>query len=304
MKHISTTSGRMLLLATLLVVGVLAIGIATYITLQPKNPEPITQQIPTPVVEDRLVARATYVCTGMEPLTAEYFESQKTTIVPAGEALKPTGRVVLTLRDGSQEKLPQTLSGSGVRYANEGESTVFWNKGRGALITTGGSTSSVECIEVGPEVNGLSGVFASSTGGFSIRYPGDFTATTSKGGIRFTIPESMATGTNLSRDTHISLEYSPDVTDCSADLFLENGATSTLLENGITYSYASSSDAGAGNRYDEVVYALPGTNPCIAVHTFVHYTAIENYPEGMVRVFDATALTAVFTRIRSSLIVR
>jgi membrane-bound inhibitor of C-type lysozyme len=33
--------------------------------------------------------------------------------------------------------LPQTMSGSGARYANAGETFVFWNKGDTAFITEG-----------------------------------------------------------------------------------------------------------------------------------------------------------------------
>ncbi len=33
--------------------------------------------------------------------------------------------------------LPQTISGSGARYANDDESMVFWNKGNTAFITEG-----------------------------------------------------------------------------------------------------------------------------------------------------------------------
>jgi membrane-bound inhibitor of C-type lysozyme len=34
-------------------------------------------------------------------------------------------------------KLPQVISGSGARYANEDESFVFWNKGDTAFVTEG-----------------------------------------------------------------------------------------------------------------------------------------------------------------------
>jgi hypothetical protein len=68
------------------------------------------------------------------------------------------------------------------------------------------------------------------------------------------------------------------------------------------YSVASSTGAAAGNRYDETVYALPGTNPCIAVRYFIHYGVIENYPAGTVRAFDEAALRSEFDAIRRTLI--
>lgn len=45
--------------------------------------------------------------------------------------------VALTLSDGREMSLPQVISGSGARYANNDESVVFWNKGNTAFITEG-----------------------------------------------------------------------------------------------------------------------------------------------------------------------
>jgi membrane-bound inhibitor of C-type lysozyme len=46
-------------------------------------------------------------------------------------------KVDLVLSDGRKMTLPQTMSGSGIRYANGDESIVFWSKGKGAFITEG-----------------------------------------------------------------------------------------------------------------------------------------------------------------------
>jgi membrane-bound inhibitor of C-type lysozyme len=46
-------------------------------------------------------------------------------------------KVDLTLSDGRTMTLPQTMSGSGIRYANADESIVFWSKGKTAFITEG-----------------------------------------------------------------------------------------------------------------------------------------------------------------------
>jgi membrane-bound inhibitor of C-type lysozyme len=45
--------------------------------------------------------------------------------------------VDITLGDGRTMSLPQTMSGSGARYANSSETVVFWNKGNTAFITEG-----------------------------------------------------------------------------------------------------------------------------------------------------------------------
>ena len=54
--------------------------------------------------------------------------------------------VKLTLSDGRELTLPQTLSGSGARYANDNESVVFWNKGDTAFIEENGKTTYSGCI--------------------------------------------------------------------------------------------------------------------------------------------------------------
>jgi hypothetical protein len=121
-------------------------------------------------------------------------------------------------------------------------------------------------------------------------------------GVSFTIPSSMATGTNLSSDSYVSVEQLPHAKDCTGDIFLSaNVAANTVADNGIEYSVATSSDAGAGNRYDETVYAIEGSVPCTAVRYFVHYGAIENYPTGAVQQFDEAALDADFDTIRRTL---
>lgn len=121
-------------------------------------------------------------------------------------------------------------------------------------------------------------------------------------GVRFTIPESMATGTNLSSDSFVAIETMPDVTTCDASSFVPEGtATSSVTDNGQLYSFATTTDAGAGNRYEEMIYAIPGTDPCLAVRYFIHYTALENYEEGTVTEFNRTDLIAIFDQIRRSL---
>lgn len=81
------------------------------------------------------VATVSYGCAQGKTLIAEYFDGPTRT-APDGRPI-PGGRVVLTLADGKKLTLPQTLSGSGIRYANEGESFVFWSKGDTAFVEEG-----------------------------------------------------------------------------------------------------------------------------------------------------------------------
>ena len=150
--------------------------------------------------------------------------------------------------------------------------------------------------------------------GFSVQYPADFTIDdnyTYQGfgpgeeidGIKFTIPETAATGTNLSRDSYISVEAVPQADVCSADLFFgEKVTVKSITDGGVVYSIASSTGARAGNRYEETVYAFPNSSPCLAVRYFVHYGVFENYPTGTVKEFNRATLLKQFDAIRKTLV--
>lgn len=86
-------------------------------------------QAPSPV------ATVQYSCAEGKSLIAEYFDGPTRT-APDGRPI-PGGRVIVTLADGKKLTLPQTLSGSGIRYANDGESFVFWSKGDTAFVEEG-----------------------------------------------------------------------------------------------------------------------------------------------------------------------
>lgn len=261
-----------------------------------------------------LVATVSYSCNAGKTITAKYYEGVSKPAVTPDQPPTPGGSVALTLSDGRMMTLAQTISADGTRYANKDESFVFWSKGNGALVLENNQEKSfIGCIKVSDNVGGnLPQVYQNSGRGFSLRYPVGYTVNENYtyqgaspiqglGGVKFTIPASMATGTNLSSDTYISVETVPKAQACGAGLFLDTGPVRIMTDQGTTYSVASSTDAAAGNRYEESVYALPGTNPCIAVRYLIHYGVIQNYPVGAVKEFDRQALLAQFDAIRRSL---
>ena len=123
-------------------------------------------------------------------------------------------------------------------------------------------------------------------------------------GVKFTIPASLAAGTNLSSDSYVSVEHLTAGAKCDATAFMMDPSfKSRMVKEGVlSYSFASSTDAAVGNRYEETVYARLDSNPCIAVRYYIHYAAIENFPDGAVKQFDEVALTQLFDQIRRTLV--
>lgn len=266
------------------------------------------------------IKQVTFSCDGGKTITATFYNSTSTTQAAPGEPPVPTGSVALVLSDGRSMTLPQALSASGARYVSADGSFVFWTEGETAFTTEGTSTNAPitysGCIAVS-NISGQEGwnTFASSTLGFSIRYPQGYTVEPNYqytllgpgktiNGVKFIVSPAMASGTNLSSyDSGVSIEQLPNLPQCTPEPFLDNvQSTSTLVDNGTTYLVAQGGGAGAGNFYQEVVYALPGTNPCTAVRYFIHSTDIGNYTPGTVQAFDQAALLSQFDGIRRSLI--
>src|SRR3989338_2748625 len=155
-----------------------------------------------------------------------------------------------------------------------------------------------------------------STTTFSLQYPPDYALNEAYAydqfgpkklihGISLVIPAAMATGTPLSADTYLSVEQLPRAKKCTGDIFISADVkTQTVTEGGIDYSLATTSGAAAGNRYEELVYALATSSPCTAVRYYIHSTDIGNYPAGTVREFDRITLIDAFDTIRRSVVMR
>jgi len=123
-------------------------------------------------------------------------------------------------------------------------------------------------------------------------------------GFALTIPASLAKGTNLGANSYIAVETLPGTSPCTAAPFLDSPtAAPDVTTNGMTYSVATGSDASAGNFYDETVYAVQGSSPCLAVRYDIHSLNIGNFTPGTVKAFDRAALVAQFDAIRATLTV-
>lgn len=261
------------------------------------------------------IAQASFACDMGKAIAASFYQGESKPSPGPDQPPVPGGSAVITLSDGRSMTLPQTISADGARYANADDSFVFWTKGNGAFVTEGDQQTYAGCIVVAADPGSLPQAYEDSSKGFSIRYPSGYMPDASYryqelgpgkeiGGVKFTIPASAARGTNLGADSYVSVEEIPGAQDCSPAVFFDDPSAqaSAVTDNGTDYSVASTIGAGAGNRYEETVYAVPGTDPCIAVRYFVHYGVIENYPAGAVRQFDHAALVSQFDTIRRTLI--
>ncbi len=265
------------------------------------------------ISEPKFENKVLYMCKNSKTIQAVYLISASIKAKP-GERPIPNGSVDITLSDGRTLSLPQTISASGIRYANSDESIVFWSKGNGAFLLEHNKETYMDCIAIAPESGNLSKIYANSAEGFSLRYPADYLVNTTYQyealgpgkeikGVKFTIPLEMSTGTNLSGyDTGISIEEIPNIQNCTANLFIyQNMKAVSVRDADVEYSVATTTGVGLGNYYDETVWAFPGTNPCIAVRYLIHSMNIQNYTPGAVHEFDRKTLLEQFDAIRRTL---
>lgn len=130
-------------IAYIFLAGVVILA-AAFVFQSKKADAPIIQQS---MPNGELIASVTYACDDSKSIAAEYYDRE---VVQQGQGQPPIpgGTVVLRLSDERTLILPQTISGSGVRYANAGESIIFWNKGNTAMLQEGGEDSYKNCAEV------------------------------------------------------------------------------------------------------------------------------------------------------------
>jgi uncharacterized protein len=161
--------------------------------------------------------------------------------------------------------------------------------------------------------------FKSPMSGFSISYPRgytvdpaynyqDFGGDTDIAGVAFTIQETMTSNTNLASDTHVRVETLPHAASCTADLFLSEdpsgvGKVHKVKENDTEYSVMQANEGAMGNLYEQHLYALVGSSPCVAVRYFIHSDDIGGDDPSTVHAFDKPALLSQFDRIRKSLVI-
>lgn len=220
------------------------------------------------------------------------------------DALYSDSTVELHLSDGRKIYLPQTISGSGIRYEKDG--IVFVSKGDNAFLEEDGKKTFDNCIAgtlLGDENSTLK-TFSDQGKTFSFSYPKEFSVSgggvgyteswrvnTQKMGLllaKVTIPRSSQPNTNFSEAIFtVGTSSDPEaIKDC---LIPTNGerAKGTKNINGISFNKITLTEAGAGNYYDTTSYRVIRNDQCYALEYTIHSTNINNYPQELgIKEFD------------------
>lgn len=152
-----------------------------------------------------------------------------------------------------------------------------------------------------------------SNNSFLIKYPKDFSTKidhieygldTELKGVTFTIPATLTSGTNLSKDSAVIIVENPYLSEsCSAEQLataMNIPTQSSFVAIGNTnYTIAKGGDAGAGNFYEHIYIAIPG-DICRGAVLFIHSTNIGNYDPGTIKEFDKSALLSIFATMAAS----
>jgi membrane-bound inhibitor of C-type lysozyme len=225
--------------------------------------------------------------------------------------------VALTLSDGRSFTLPQSVSGSGIRYELQATSTdgtmadiVFSSEGANAMLMENASTTYADCLAGTITAGATSNTFTDQSNMFSFSYPSDLSVTGDGGGYsqnwmtnattsgmvlaEINVPQSYVPGTNFA-DAKFTVGTGADPSAVATCLTYDPtggpktaAATSTI--NGTTYTVFKSSDAGAGNYYDTTSYRVQRNSQCYAIEYTIHYANFQNFPKGAVKQFDEAAL--------------
>ncbi|MFZ3057894.1 MAG: MliC family protein [Minisyncoccales bacterium] len=124
-------------LAVILYVGVFLIGF--YLGQKMDELKFAIEQIPTSVYVQRQInnniTAANFDCKNGKTINALFFDD----------------KVELTLSDGDTLLLLRTISASGARYTNTGQTYIFWNKGDTAFLEEGSETTYEDCVVIPAE---------------------------------------------------------------------------------------------------------------------------------------------------------
>ncbi len=260
-----------------------------------------------------VINSVTYSCDGGNTIAASYTQNA----------------VALTLSDGRSLTMPQTESGSGIRYELVATSTgaasstdsIFWSEGDNAFMTENASSTYQNCLAGTITASGVdANTFTDVSKTFSFSFPSDLSVSGAGGGYtqswmvnattsgmilaEVKIPRTYLPGTNFG-DATFSVGTSADPSALATCLTYnptggKAAATSSVTIAGTSYTVFHFADAAAGNRYDTTSYRTARNSQCYAIEYTIHYGVIQNYPKGAVKEFDESALKTKLDSIAQS----
>ena len=225
-------------------------------------------------------------------------------------AVYGTSSVALSLSDGRNMILPQTISGSGARFASG--TIVFWSEGDNAFVTEGNTTTYSNCVagsEVSLDASTTSFTDAPKTFSFSFPnrfvlsaeqgYSQDWSVESTSSGLvlaQIYIPKNFMPGTNFG-DAKFTIGVSSDpdaISQCLVPQFGNMEKATTTMINDTVFTKFTFSDAGAGNFYDTTSYHVMKNGECYAIDYTIHSGNFYNYPTGAIKMFDEAKVASVF----------
>lgn len=154
--------------------------------------------------------------------------------------------------------------------------------------------------------------YASSTMRIAVQYPPEFNVqeqyaytrvspTKPISGVKFLVPASFTEGNNLAPDSGISIEQLPRANTCTGDIYLKaNVRAQQATEGAVSYSLATSSETVGSDTFEEMVFAVPSSSPCVAVRYFLHSVAAGTSTTS----YDRATVVSAFDEIRRSLVIQ
>jgi membrane-bound inhibitor of C-type lysozyme len=255
----------------LVLVGVVAY---TVVNKPPVIHPPVVITTPAAPLSTDVTTTATYSCDRGSTITANFSEAN----------------VALTLSDGRSLTLPRVVSADGTQYKSG--TTLFVSKGDEAFLQESGSNNYDNCLAgVNNTVMNGRKTFINQGNNYTFSYPQAFIL--SGGGIGYTqnwkmggdstmglslakvyVPKEFEPKTNFG-DATFTVGTSSDPQALSSCM----GSSKTwILISGVPFTSVTTSDAGAGNRYDTTSYRAIRNNQCYAVEYTIHYVALANFP--------------------------
>jgi Predicted periplasmic protein len=223
--------------------------------------------------------------------------------------------VSLTLKDGKNLVLPQTMSASGIRY--EKGITVFISKGDNSFLMEKDKITYTNCVAGNQTAAQGISTFTDQEKTFSFSHSSQFILSGGELGYSpnwsydastsglilavVNIPQEFMPKTNFGEGKFtVGTSADPDaVKNC---LVSDSGGTTTAeIINGTNFTKINFTGVAAGNIYDTTAYHTILNSQCYAVEYLIHSSNIYNYsPDQGIKQFDENKVRTLLENMAQS----